>query len=377
MTRSRPPELGLPVAGYLLSFLVVGLSLSILGPALSELRERSGTDLGGIGVLFVGQSCGYVLGSFLSGSLYDRFDGHRVYGLALVAMAGGLVVLPSLATLPALFAIFVVIGLGAATVDVGANTLLIWELGARVGRAMNLLHLCFGIGALTAPLAVHAGLGIAAYLAAALCLALAAMIIPSRSPVASTERHEEHTDTNRPMLALLATFFLLYVGLEIGFAGWITTYGREISFSDLEATWLTVTFWVGFTLGRLLSSIIVQRVRPKLLLGGSCVLTIVVAAALIVGDGRPVTVWIGAGAMGLATAPQFPMMFTYLERRIRVTGNATAWFVGAAGMGGLVFPWVIGQWFDASGPGVLPWSMLLLGVATLTSFAVSNRVLGG
>ena len=49
---------------YLVSFLIVGMSLSVLGPALTELRERSGADLGDIGVLFAGQSAGYIIGSF-------------------------------------------------------------------------------------------------------------------------------------------------------------------------------------------------------------------------------------------------------------------------------------------------------------------------
>ena len=61
----------MPVAGYLLSFFVVGMSLSVLGPALSELRDRAGTDLGGIGVLFVGQACGYIVGSLLAGRMFD------------------------------------------------------------------------------------------------------------------------------------------------------------------------------------------------------------------------------------------------------------------------------------------------------------------
>mgnify|MGYP003398823061 CR=1 FL=1 len=60
---------------YLASFLVVGMSLSVLGPALTELRDKSGADIGGIGVLFMGQSLGYVCGSILGGRLYDRFDG--------------------------------------------------------------------------------------------------------------------------------------------------------------------------------------------------------------------------------------------------------------------------------------------------------------
>ena len=57
---------------------------------------------------------------------------------------------------------FGVLGVGAATVDLGANTMLIWHRGSEVGRSMNLLHLCFGIGALASPLLVQLGLGIAA-----------------------------------------------------------------------------------------------------------------------------------------------------------------------------------------------------------------------
>ena len=99
--------------------------------------------------------------------------------------------------------------------------------------------------------------------------------------------------------------------------------------------------------------------------------------AFVVGDGRVEPVWVGSALLGLATAPQFPVMLTYLERRIHVTGYATSWFVGAAGIGGLLFPWLIGRWIDASGPAALPWSMLVLGLLTLGSFAVSNRTLGG
>jgi predicted MFS family arabinose efflux permease len=107
------------------------------------------------------------------------------------------------------------------------------------------------------------------------------------------------------------------------------------------------------------------------------VLTVVVAAGLVVGNGHVAPVWIGSAAMGFATAPQFPMMMTYLERRIHVTGMATSWFVGAAGLGGLVFPWAIGRWFGAIGPEALPWSMLVLGVLTVGSFVATDRRLGG
>lgn len=377
LIRPDAPEIRLPVAAYLLSFFVLGLSVGLLGPALSELRDRADTDLGGIGVLFVAMSCGYIAGSFVSGQLFDRFHPHRVYAIALVLLAAGIVFVPSLGSLPTLFVTFVVVGLGAGSVDVGANTLLMWELGDGGGRAMNILHLFFGLGALSAPLVVHVGLEFASYLAAGLCLAFAAVVVVAPAPSAPTVVREEHTDSTRGLLILLSMFFFLYVGLEAGFAGWVHTYAEEIEFSDLEATWLTTAFWIGFTAGRVASSVFGQRVRPKLLLAASCGLTVVAAIVLVVGDGNTVAVWVGAVLMGVATAPQFPAMLNYLERRVRVTGSATAWFIGGAGLGGLVFPWLIGQWFDVSGATALPWTMLVLSVLTLASFVVSNRTLGG
>jgi fucose permease len=98
---------------------------------------------------------------------------------------------------------------------------------------------------------------------------------------------------------------------------------------------------------------------------------------LAVGDGAVAVVWTTTAVFGVATAPQFPVMLSYLERRIHVTGYATSWFVGGAGVGGLVFPWLIGRWFDANGATALPWSMVILGVLTAGSFLVSNRALGG
>lgn len=353
------------------------MAVSLLGPALSELRDRAGTDLGGIGILFVAMSCGYIGGSFVAGRLFDRFDPHRVYAMSLLALALGMVLVPSLDTLRALFVTFVVLGLGAGSVDVGANTLLIWELGEAGGRAMNILHLFFGLGALSAPLFVHAGLEFASLLATGLCLVFALVVLKAPAPSAPTVVREEHTDTTRGMLIVLSVFFFLYVGLEAGFAGWVHTYAEEIDFSDLAATWLTAVFWIGFTAGRLASSAFGQRVRPKSLLAASCGLSVAAALVLVLGNGSTAPVWIGAVLMGIGTAPQFPAMLNYLERRIRVTGSATAWFIGGAGLGGLVFPWLIGQWFDVSGPSVVPWSMLVLGVLTLGSFAVSNRRLGG
>lgn len=281
-----------PVPLYWTTFLVIGLSLSILGPALSELRERSGSTIGSIGVLFVGQSAGYVLGSFAGGRLYDRFRGHHVYVVSLVVMATGLVVVPFLDALPGLFAVFLLVGTGAAVVDVGANALLMWELGSENSRSMNVLHLCFGVGALSAPLFVYVGVDLAVVVAAIVCVLLAGWAVTIPPPLARPATDDHHPHQTPRLLLLLATFFFLYVGLEIGFAGWVHTYAEEIDFSAAAATWLTTTFWIGFTAGRLVASAIGHRYRPKHILTLACSVSVAAAALLVVSGGRVAPVWI-------------------------------------------------------------------------------------
>jgi fucose permease len=361
---------------YLVSFLIVGLSMSVLGPALTDLRERSGADIGQIGILFVGQSLGYIVGSFTGGRMFDRFDSHRVLAGSLVLLGIGLALVPAFDQLTGLFVTFFVIGFGGATCDLGGNTLLMWELGAGSGRALNLLHLCFGLGALMSPLVVQIGLDVATRAAAVGCAVLAVWAVRLPAPSRPPKAREEHTDTTLSILLLLFLFFFLYVGLEIGFAGWIKTYGEEIGLTELAATWLTTVFWLGFTAGRLLASTIANRVGPDTILAVACCASLVAAAVMIVGGGATAAVWIGTAMMGLATAPQFPGMMTLAERRIHISGSATSWFVGGAGAGGLVFPLVIGRFFDARGADALPVAAFVLAVATLGAFITANRALG-
>lgn len=361
---------------YLVSFLIVGMAMSVLGPALTDLREKSGADIGDIGILFVGQSAGYIIGSFTGGRMFDRFNSHRVFAVSLVLLGTGLALVPMFSGLGALFATFVLIGIGGSICDLGGNVLIMWELGAGSGRAMNMLHLCFGIGALMSPLVVQIGLGVATRTAAVGCALLAVWALRSHAPSRPPKAREEHTDTTLPILLVLFLFFFLYVGLEVGFAGWIKTYGEEIGFSELTATWLTTIFWLGFTCGRLLASAIAHRVRPDTIVYAACGASVAAAAVMIAGGGNTAVVWTGTAMMGLATAPQFPGMINVAERRIHISGSATSWFVGGAGAGGLVFPFVIGRFFDARGADSLPIAAFVLAIATFGAFVAANRALG-
>ncbi len=377
-----------PVPLYFATFFVVGISLSILGPALSELRDRTGAGIDDIGVLFVGLSGGYLVGSVVGGRAFDKVDGHRLFAAALVTMGSAFFPISVVTNLLGLFLLFTIVGVGAGVADVGANTMLMWRLGSNVGRSMNALHLSFAVGALLAPLLVYVGLRTTLRLAPAVGIALAVWAVTLRSPQAGdSDGATSHTvdagnvvaDVRPNSMAALtagASFFALYVGVEVAFSGWIYTYGEEIGFSDLGATWLTSIFWIGFTAGRVVSVASGRRYLPKNLLIAGCVSTVVAAMLLVAGNGATWAVWVGTGLMGLASAPQYPVMLTFLERRIAITGRATAWFIGGGGVGSLIFPWLVGRWFGATGATALPWAVLLLGGAMTASLALTARVVG-
>ena len=359
-----------------MSFAISGFALTMVGSALSTLRERTGSSIAEIGSLFLALQLGFIVGSVLAGRLLDRFDGNRIYGLGFLIIAAVLMALPFATSLGSLWIVMVTIGLAASIGVVSANTLLIWHLGEHVGRAMNLLHFSFGAGALIAPLLVAFGVNAAARLGAVIALAMAGWALIVLSPTALLVRREEQLTASRRVLVIAAMFFFVYVGVEIGFSGWIHTYSEEVGFSGRAATLITTAFWLSFTGDRLMSAWISDNVRPKVVMVFSATTAVVAAVVLVASQGTTLGLWVGTVLFGFATAPQFPVMMAYLERRIQLLGSETSWFMAYAGMGGFAFPYLIGHMIDLSGTSTFPWMMLGLAVFELVAFAIANTVVG-
>ncbi len=167
-TRSATParafhqrECLLPTLGYYGAILALGLAMAVLGPTLLGLASQTQSDTGAISVVFVANAVGYMLGSLLGGSGYDRRAGHRLLAAAILLMAGMLALTPWMVHLWSLGAVLLVLGVTEGIVDVGSNTLLVWVHRDRVAPWMNGLHFCFGVGSVLAPLIVGGTLSLA------------------------------------------------------------------------------------------------------------------------------------------------------------------------------------------------------------------------
>ena len=145
-------------AGYFGSFFSIGLALASLGPVLPTLSARSGISLESSGLLFVGRSCGYVVGSLAGGVIFDTMKRTHLPLIAgNVLCALGCAILPSLRSLPALAAALFAQGTCMGLLDTGGNVLLIWLHGAgRVEPFMQAMHFFFALGAVLSPLLIEA-----------------------------------------------------------------------------------------------------------------------------------------------------------------------------------------------------------------------------
>lgn len=345
---------------YCVAFVALGLVTASLGPTLSGLADRTGTLLSGISIVFTARSLGYLIGSFLSGRLYDRVPGHPVMAGMLIAMGGTMALIPVVPWLWLLAPVFLLTGAAEGAVDVGGNALLVWVHGSEVGPYMNALHFFFGLGAFLSPVLIAlvlqrgGDLAWAYWVVALLMLPPVAWLASMPSPARQAEDHGTAKEGGSAvLLALLGAFFFLYVGAEVGFGGWIHTYSVTLGMADqTAAAYLTSAFWGALTAGRLLAIPIAAYLRPRAILLIDLLICLVGVVAILAWTGSQVVLWIGTLGLGLGMASIFPTLMSFAERRVAVTGQVAGWFLVSGSAGGMSLPWLIGQLFEGVGPRV-------------------------
>jgi MFS transporter, FHS family, Na+ dependent glucose transporter 1 len=362
-------------ASYYGAFIALGLVAAVLGPTLPSLQANTRTQLQDISLLFTMRALGYLLGSLQGGLLYDRRRGHPIIAIVLVGIAGLLAVVPLIKFLWVLVAIFLLIGVGEGMLDVGGNTLLVWGHGASVGPYMNGLHFCFGLGAFLAPIIVAqiVALGGASmwsyWVLAALIAPVALALLRLPSPAA---RHSVYADVEVRidywLVAFIVLFFVLYVGAEVGFSGWVFSYAAALRLTNTEsAAYLTSAFWGALTLGRLLAIPLAARLRPRTILLADLAGCLLSVGCIVLWPGSMAVLWLGAAGLGLAMASIFPTMLSFAARRMPTTGKITSWFLVGASFGAMSLPWLIGQLFEPLGPRI---AMIVILIDLLAACAV-------
>ncbi len=376
---TRSPR-GLRIAqtiGYSGTFLVFGMGVAALGPALPVLSRNTGSSLSQVSLVFATVAAGYLLGVLAGGRLFALVPGHRVLGGVLALMAGMAALIPVASNVWLLGALFLLFGLAQGIVEVGTNTLLLWVQTGRTVPFVNALHFFFGLGALVAPAGIALAMSKAESLAwffwpfALLVLPVATWLLvlpsPSRPGVSAPGSRLKGSPL---VVVLVAFFFFLYGGAEHSFGGWIPTYARAVHAADAAgADFFASAFWASITAGRLLAVSASTRFGPRAIVVAALLGSLAAVAPVLLWPGRAWLLWLGTLGLGLALAAIVPTTLALAGGRIGVTSQATAWYFVGLGAGGMTIPWTIGQLFESTGPQSLFVVILLVLLASLGVFA--------
>jgi fucose permease len=330
---------------------MVGITITILGPSLPSLAERTGASLSQAGILFTVFSIGSLGATLVTARLIDRPLRQIVLVSGALLMALGWWLLTRCTTLVQASGALLVAGIGASATGATPNAIVGEWFGKRSGPALNFLHVIAGAGSLVGPLIIAQGLGSGLGYASLLPfvslvdIALALAWIGARPdqhrPAIVTAMLDRDLP---PALYVMIVMSLCYVGAEQITAGWLATLARTAAHvPEATAALLVSGFWSCSVLGRLLGMRLLMRLTPQVMLRGDM---IVAACGLLVIAvfGRNLA-WLVPGIVltGLGMGPVFP---TLLAEGGRIApgrmGSTSSWIIGAGSIGAMIFPWVGG-----------------------------------
>ncbi len=224
------------------------------------------------------------------------------------------------------------------------------------------LHFFYGLGAFLAPMAVGQTMKFSSdivwayWILACICCPLSVLFLRLRNPEHMRSTAAEGSEgENRLMVLFISIFMFLHVGAELSYGGWIYSYAVNLNLaSKTHAAYLTSAYWGSLTLGRLISVLIVLRMKPRTMLlvdlvGCICAVTLLLAFPL-----SSYSAWIGTIVLGFSIAALIPTSITFAKENMDISGRVMSWFVIGIGGGNMFFPWLIGQLFESKGPIILP-----------------------
>jgi FHS family Na+ dependent glucose MFS transporter 1 len=361
---------------YYAAFIALGATVSIHGTALPWLARHTASRLDQISIIFAASSLGYMLGSLLGGRAYDRFPGHRIQALALLAIALSAALVPVMRTLWFLVAVIFILGTFQGALDTGCNTLLTWIHGQKVGPFMNGLHFFYGVGSFIAPLifarvVLTAGeISWAYWIFSMVTLPVAAwfLFLPSPPIRRRTLETARGNKSSNGLFLLVVFFFMFFVGLELGFGNWIYTFSTRLHLaSETGAAYLTSAFWGALTVGRLVGIGTSSRFRSQTILLMDLAGCLVAFGILLFWPAASPALWAGTILMGFSVASIFATGMAFAEQRFSLTGSSIGWILVGGGIGGMAVPWLIGQLFERFSPRI---TMPVLLVSCLIAFGL-------
>ena len=414
-----------------LAFASLGLFLAMIGPTLPTLAYNLQVSIESISYVITVRGFGFLLGSIVSGFIYEKFNVHLLlFGALFLASIGSLVV-PFVNYVPLLAAALSTAGFAMGFLNTAGNVLCLQLWGDKSGPYMQTLHFFFSIGTVLAPFS-----SVAFIMDANVDVVINnEQTLPSAIPLSATTSHSNSISSNYSlgphpkhtavryafiisslftllvslgflffafhsrgsqrsseqqntidkegqvfrvkMLSFLFIFFLVYVGTEVTFGVYVYTFAitSRNHYSKIAASHLTSLFWGAFSVGRLMAIPFSKWFTSAQLLIGDLFGTFVAVVALncfpFYAQTAEFILWIAVAIYGFSMASIFPSGVSWAEEYITLTGKAAMVLVVGASTGEMLCPMIVGEFIDSNPMNLMYFILTAAILSILNYFALS------
>lgn len=329
-----------------------GVVNNIRGQVGPYIMDDFGLNYSRLGFLLSFISIGAMLVFFISGKLIEKFGLIKLlfYGVIYNTLSLSAVYLSI--NYYTLIAAFFFLGSGITLLNIVAVNLTSISYSEKRGKMINLLHLFYGAGGIIAPYFVTLVLKLGfswnySFLFSIVLLLIIFFEFNSASLPEIVSDGEKVMRTTSELLKdkkviLFSLIVFFQVGVEFSIVTWLAPFLKDVQGrTDLVVSFYLSLFFITFTLGRFMASIIVEKIGYyNFLIITGAVAASLISSALI--GGYKFTILIPIS--GLFLAGQVPTLQAAILDSFDSSGIKVVGFAQTAGMVGLTVlsNWVVG-----------------------------------
>lgn len=333
-------------------YFIQGVFVLAIGSILPMMMEEYGLSYRISGFMISAHNIGNVVTGFLAGILALKFGIKRsLLAVNTITYLGFLLTLFTGNPILLILALLMT-GLGRGAVS-NYNNQVVSELSGGSAMPLNILHGCFAIGAVLAPVLVllctsggNAGWRFAIY--TIIALGLVSMITSQRMNMQSVAKEEQGEKTSFAFLKDVlflrsAAIMFCYLCVEGSVMGWMVTYYTDSGVISAQMTQLSTSFlWITILLGRVLCSSLSAKMHPSTLIRLMSIGILVFLALLVFSDTQ-IPVLIATVGLGLSMSGMYGTTVANAGDVFGVYPMAMSIFMTITAMGSVIAPTVVGM----------------------------------
>jgi len=304
-----------------LAFIALGLPDALLGSAWNLVRDDFSVSLGTLGFMTLIIYIMSIISTYNAPRLLRLFQTKWITFVSITFTGVALIVMSQVNAFYQMLFFAIPLGIGAGAIDVSLNHYLAKNYKA---SHMNYLHSFYGIGVTLGPSIMAYTLNqnswrLGYIIVGCILVFIALLVLISfklwRKETTEEKEHHEHIKLKDALKIKKAPnsmlIFLFYVHIESLLGVWIASYIYiEKSVTYAIAALFTTTYYLGLTLGRILSGIFSNKISSSSLIIIGLSMMVLGALLLTIKFNYTPIYFIIVGILGIGSGPIFPnMMF--------------------------------------------------------------------